>query len=95
MVFVGFGSETKLKRENIHEIAYGLEKSGLPFLWALRKPDEIEDDSDVVPAGFYDRTAAQGVVQVGWAPQREVLGHRGDRSSKQCSSATFSYFCRG
>ncbi|KAG6430181.1 hypothetical protein SASPL_108243 [Salvia splendens] len=74
VVFVGFGSETKLSKEHIHEIAHGLEQSKLPFLWALRKPEEIEE-SDVLPEGFEKRTEGQGVVQMGWAPQRELLGH--------------------
>ncbi|EYU23564.1 hypothetical protein ABFS82_04G148400 [Erythranthe guttata] len=69
-VFVGFGSETKLNREHIHEIAHGLELSGVPFLWAMRKPD-----NEALPAGFLQRTAEQGVVHLGWAPQREILGH--------------------
>ncbi|TKY63958.1 putative UDP-rhamnose:rhamnosyltransferase 1 [Spatholobus suberectus] len=38
VVFVGFGSELKLSRDQVFEIAYGLEESELPFLWALRKP---------------------------------------------------------
>ncbi|KAI3444506.1 hypothetical protein Pfo_001171 [Paulownia fortunei] len=75
VVIVGFGSETKLNKEQIHEIAYGVELSGLPFLWALRKPDGVDNDLDALPPGFCTRTAAQGVVHVGWAPQREILGH--------------------
>ncbi|KAK6162284.1 hypothetical protein DH2020_002125 [Rehmannia glutinosa] len=75
VVFVGFGSEAKLKKEQIHEIAYGLELSGVPFLWAIRKPDGIDNDLDGLPPGFRFRTAAQGAVHVGWAPQREILDH--------------------
>ncbi|KAH6755419.1 hypothetical protein C2S53_013460 [Perilla frutescens var. hirtella] len=69
VIFVGFGSETKLSEVEIHEIAYGVELSGLPFVWALRA------DLDALPSGFCRRTAVQGVVQVGWAPQREILAH--------------------
>nr|QPG43060.1 URT [Rehmannia glutinosa] len=77
VVFVGFGSEYKLKKEEIHEIAYGVELSGLPFLWALRKPDWANsEDIEVLPTGFVSRTAGRGVVQIGWAPQRDILGHR-------------------
>ncbi|KAI3444503.1 hypothetical protein Pfo_001168 [Paulownia fortunei] len=75
VVFVGFGSEYKLKKEQIHEIAYGVELSGLPFLWALRKPDWASDDIEALPPGFVSRTAGRGVVQIGWAPQREILAH--------------------
>lgn len=78
VVFVGFGSECKLSKEQIHEIASGLELSGLPFLWALRKPDWAaadEDAEDVLPEGFGRRTAGRGAVRTGWAPQREILAH--------------------
>ncbi|KAL2251482.1 UNVERIFIED_CONTAM: putative UDP-rhamnose:rhamnosyltransferase 1 [Sesamum indicum] len=75
VVFVGFGSECKLNKDQIHDIAHGVELSGLPFLWALRKPDWADDDEDAFPAGFRERTAARGVAHVGWAPQREVLSH--------------------
>ncbi|XP_007051734.2 PREDICTED: putative UDP-rhamnose:rhamnosyltransferase 1 [Theobroma cacao] len=75
VVFVGFGSECKLSKEQVHEIAHGLELSGLPFLWALRKPDWATDDHDALPPGFSDGTRGRGVVCIGWAPQLEILGH--------------------
>ncbi|GLT79679.1 hypothetical protein SLA2020_511590 [Shorea laevis] len=75
VVFVGFGSECKLSKETVHEIAYGLELSGLPFLWALRKPNWAVDDLDALPFGFSDRSHGRGVVQIGWAPQMEILSH--------------------
>ena len=74
-MFVGFGSECKLSKEQINEIAYGLELSGLPFLWALRKPDWVLSDLDALPSGFSERTHRRGVVCFGWAPQLEILEH--------------------
>ncbi|KAL5792346.1 hypothetical protein ACOSP7_000940 [Xanthoceras sorbifolium] len=76
VVFVGFGSECKLTKDQIYEMAYGLKLSGLPFLWALRKPDWAVDDVDALPLGFGERTHGRGVVSIGWAPQLEILGHR-------------------
>ncbi|KAJ8635074.1 hypothetical protein MRB53_009341 [Persea americana] len=76
MVFVGFGSECKLSRNAIYEIAHGLELSNLDFLWALRKPKWASDDgSDALPPGFESRTTGRGVVNMGWAPQMEILAH--------------------
>ncbi|KAL7203341.1 hypothetical protein ACSBR2_016600 [Camellia fascicularis] len=75
VLFVGFGSECKLNKEEIHEIAHGLEKSELPFLWALRKPTWAIEDLDSVPIEFTDRTLERGRVSFGWAPQREILEH--------------------
>ncbi|GER39785.1 UDP-Glycosyltransferase superfamily protein [Striga asiatica] len=72
VVFVSFGSEYKLKKEEVLEIAHGLELSGLPFLWALREPNPDE----ALPVGFSQRTVGRGFVHTeGWAPQREILRH--------------------
>ena len=75
VVFVGFGSECKLTKDQVHEIAYGLELSGLPFLWALRKPGWAIEDADALPSGFSGRTSGRGMVCMGWAPQMEILAH--------------------
>ncbi|KAG5538325.1 hypothetical protein RHGRI_019049 [Rhododendron griersonianum] len=78
VLFVGFGSECKLSREQVHEIAYGLEESELPFLWALRKPHWAKDDVDhVLPPGFAERRTFDHKQKVcfGWAPQMEILAH--------------------
>ncbi|KAI9110142.1 hypothetical protein K1719_019183 [Acacia pycnantha] len=75
VVFVGFGSECKLNKAQVHEIAHGLELSNLPFIWALRKPDWAKDETEVLPAGFGSRTRGRGVVSLGWAPQMQILSH--------------------
>ncbi|XP_043718993.1 putative UDP-rhamnose:rhamnosyltransferase 1 [Telopea speciosissima] len=75
IVFVGFGSECKLSREHVFEIAHGLEIFGLSFLWALRKPMWAYDDDDALPPEFRARTEGRGVVCMGWAPQMEILAH--------------------
>ncbi|GLT46571.1 hypothetical protein SLA2020_203150 [Shorea laevis] len=76
VVFVGFASECKLSKEQVHEIAHGLELSGLSFLWALRKPTcAVDDHDDALPLEFSKRISSRGVVQLGWAPQLEILGH--------------------
>ncbi|KAK9280615.1 hypothetical protein L1049_014310 [Liquidambar formosana] len=75
VVFVGFGSECKLTKDQVYEIAHGLELSELPFLWAIRKPSWAIEDIDALPSGFANRTAGKGVVSIGWAPQLEILAH--------------------
>ncbi|KAL4393039.1 hypothetical protein AHAS_Ahas02G0012100 [Arachis hypogaea] len=62
VVFVGFGSECKLSKEQVFEIAYGLELSELPFLWTLRKPSWAIHDHDSLPLGFCERTSKRGKV---------------------------------
>nr|XP_011468987.1 PREDICTED: putative UDP-rhamnose:rhamnosyltransferase 1 [Fragaria vesca subsp. vesca] len=75
VVFVGFGSECKLSKEQVYGIAHGLELSELPFLWALRKPSWASTDAEALPLGFIDRTSKKGLVCLGWVPQIEILGH--------------------
>ncbi|XP_042503271.1 putative UDP-rhamnose:rhamnosyltransferase 1 [Macadamia integrifolia] len=69
VVYIAFGSEAELSIEEMHEVALGLELSGLPFFWALRNP------AGLLPSGFESRTQAQSIICLGWAPQRKILGH--------------------
>ncbi|ESW28457.1 hypothetical protein PHAVU_003G288100 [Phaseolus vulgaris] len=76
VVYVAFGSEAKPTQEEVTEIALGLEKSELPFLWVLRV-QRGPSDPDVLrlPEGFEERTKARGVVCRSWAPQLKILEH--------------------
>lgn len=75
VVYVALGSEATLSLEMIHELALGLELSGLPFLWALRRPIDLSPDTEILPPGFEDRTKGSGLVCMGWVPQDRVLRH--------------------
>uniref|UniRef100_A0A0D9VGU5 Glycosyltransferase n=1 Tax=Leersia perrieri TaxID=77586 RepID=A0A0D9VGU5_9ORYZ len=81
VVYVALGSEAPLSAEQYRELALGLELSGAPFLWALRKPDYHDGDAaddvtlQLLPPGFEDRTRGRGMVRTGWVPQLEILGH--------------------
>ncbi|CAO2819425.1 unnamed protein product [Amaranthus hypochondriacus] len=75
VVYVGFGSEYKLTKDEVYEIAYGLELAELPFLWGLRKPTWAMNDSESLPSGFVTRTSGKGIVCLGWVPQLKILAH--------------------
>ncbi|KAJ4832411.1 hypothetical protein Tsubulata_031416, partial [Turnera subulata] len=75
VLFVGFGSECKLTKDQVYEIAYGLELSELPFLWVLREPTWATEEVEPLPPGFRSRTSEKGIVCIGWAPQLEILAH--------------------
>ncbi|MFS8009982.1 putative soyasaponin III rhamnosyltransferase [Helianthus anomalus] len=76
VVYVALGSEVMLSKSELAELALGLELSGLPFFWALRKPvGSTESNSIELPSGFLERTRDRGVVWMSWVPQLQVLSH--------------------
>ncbi|KAI7758058.1 hypothetical protein M8C21_017364 [Ambrosia artemisiifolia] len=84
VVFLCFGSMGVFSKEQLKEIAFGLERSGQRFLWVVRNPTiGCENESslkefgldDVVPEGFMTRTRDKGLVVKDWAPQPAILGH--------------------
>ncbi|KAL6567993.1 UDP-glucosyltransferase 29 [Orobanche gracilis] len=75
-VFVSFGSEYFLSKDEIQEIAYGLELSKLNFIWVVRFPfGENMKLEEALPLGFLDKVGDRGLVMVGWAPQTKILRH--------------------
>ncbi|KAM0865543.1 hypothetical protein ACQ4PT_043200 [Festuca glaucescens] len=74
VIYVAFGSLAVFDAAHFEELADGLERSGRPFLWAVRP--NITDG--VVGEGWLDafkrRVEGKGLV-VGWAPQKRVLSH--------------------
>ncbi|KAJ0703756.1 putative soyasaponin III rhamnosyltransferase [Helianthus annuus] len=76
VVYVALGSEFMVSKSELDELALGLELSGLPFFWALRKPVGSTDLNSVeLPNGFLERTRDRGVVWTSWVPQLQVLSH--------------------
>ncbi|KAI7745302.1 hypothetical protein M8C21_017223 [Ambrosia artemisiifolia] len=63
VVYVALGSEVMVSKREVAELALGLELSGLPFFWALRKPTgSTESNSVELPDGFLERNRDRGVV---------------------------------
>ncbi|CAN0902874.1 UDP-glycosyltransferase 88A1 [Linum grandiflorum] len=89
VVFLCFGSLGIFSRDQLREIAIGLEKSMEPFLWVVRDPPKPNGDNKnlavleaeeegletLLPEGFLERTKGRGLVVKSWAPQVAVLGH--------------------
>ncbi|KAK9266396.1 hypothetical protein L1049_025253 [Liquidambar formosana] len=76
VVFVSFGSEYFLSKQEIEEIAHGLELSQVSFIWVVRfhGGDKISVD-EALPEGFLKRIGEKGIVVEGWAPQAKILAH--------------------
>lgn len=78
VVYVCFGSQALLNNNQMEKLAFGLEKSGVQFVWVVKEPTEVyvDGDNNTVPQGFEDRVAGKGLVIKGWAPQVLILSHR-------------------
>lgn len=78
VVYVCFGSQAVLRNDQMEELALGLEKSGIHFVWSVKGPTgaHVEGDYGKVPVGFEDCVAGRGLVIRGWAPQLLILSHR-------------------
>ncbi|XVE97952.1 hypothetical protein REPUB_Repub03eG0063200 [Reevesia pubescens] len=76
--YVALGSEVRLSQEHMHQLAYGIEKSNLPFIWVVRNRPLVEEqigDQDIIPSGFEERVSDRGLVLRDWAPQLQILAH--------------------
>ncbi|KAH1040713.1 hypothetical protein J1N35_042456 [Gossypium stocksii] len=78
VVYVCFGSQKLLRKEQMEALANGLEKSGTRFIWVVKSgtTQQQVEGFGVLPYGFEQRTAGQGLVIKGWAPQVLVLNHK-------------------
>lgn len=78
VVYVCFGSQKALKRDQMEALASGLEKSGIRFLWVVKTGmiGKGDDGYGSMPDGFEERVAGRGLVLKGWAPQVSILSHK-------------------
>ncbi|KAH0847681.1 hypothetical protein HID58_019372 [Brassica napus] len=81
VVFLCFGSLGLFSQEQLKDIAIGLERSEQRFLWVVRNPPELQNQTEpdleaILPDGFLNRTGNRGMVVKSWAPQVPVLNHK-------------------
>lgn len=86
VLFLSFGSMGVFSTRQLKEMAIGLERSKVRFLWVVRVPpphDEARRElaelepgvNSFLPEGFVERTRGRGMIVESWAPQVEVLSH--------------------
>ncbi|KAK1402385.1 Glycosyltransferase [Heracleum sosnowskyi] len=73
-VFVSFGSECFLSKEEMEEIACGLEISCVNFLWVVRSPFGEKCLGESLKE-LRERIGEKGKILDTWAPQGRILGH--------------------
>nr|CAN71016.1 hypothetical protein VITISV_015139 [Vitis vinifera] len=69
VLYVAIGSEFTLSQDEMNELASGIEKSGLPFIWVVKTKD------DPIITGFESRVSGRGLVWANSAPQKQILAH--------------------
>lgn len=74
VVYIALGTEVTLSQEWMHELAHGIEISGLSFIWVLGNR-QLTEAPDIIPPGFETRVGDRGLIGRGWAPQLRVLAH--------------------
>ncbi|CAK7324833.1 unnamed protein product [Dovyalis caffra] len=89
VLYLCFGSMGVFSSIQLKEMAIGLEKSGVRFLWAVRAP-KLDGPTQagktntrstepclesIFPEGFLDGTKDRGFIVKSWAPQLAILNH--------------------
>nr|GMC85455.1 scopoletin glucosyltransferase-like [Ipomoea batatas] len=72
VVYICFGSVANFAPSQLHELALGIEDSGMDFVWVIRNKREEEK---WMPERFEERTKGKGLIIRGWAPQVLILDH--------------------
>ncbi|KAJ6672767.1 GLYCOSYLTRANSFERASE [Salix viminalis] len=88
VLYLCFGSMGVFSSRQLKEMAIGLERSGVRFLWAVRAPKEDGETQarkagraaepcleSIFPEGFLGRTRDRGFIVKSWAPQLAILNH--------------------
>jgi len=76
VLYVSFGSLTRLPHAQLVEIKHGLENSGHNFIWVIKKDDKDEDGEGFLQE-FEERMkeSNKGYIIWDWAPQLLILDH--------------------
>ncbi|GAV78215.1 UDPGT domain-containing protein [Cephalotus follicularis] len=78
VIYCSFGSETFLNKDQIQELALGLELTGSPFILVLNFPAHVDGPAELdkaLPEGFLERVKDRGIGHIGWVQQQLILAH--------------------
>ncbi|KAG6793490.1 hypothetical protein POTOM_002699 [Populus tomentosa] len=72
VLYVAFGSQVDISPQQLKEIAIGLKKSNVNFLWVMKAKDpEFGDESELE-----ESIGDGGIIVREWVDQREILTHQ-------------------
>ncbi|CAL5422338.1 unnamed protein product [Camellia sinensis] len=74
VLYISFGSYAHTSKHDILEIAHGLLRSGVSFVWVIRPDIVSSEDLDFLPVGFEENVKGRGVI-VPWCCQIDVISH--------------------
>ncbi|XP_043701184.1 UDP-glycosyltransferase 86A1 [Telopea speciosissima] len=74
VLYVSFGSYAHVSKEEIVEIAKGIQLSNANIVWVVRPDIVSSDEVDPLPDGFREEMGERGLI-VQWCRQMEVLKH--------------------
>ncbi|XP_052884454.1 UDP-glycosyltransferase 91D1-like [Gossypium arboreum] len=70
---IALGSEVNLSEDSMHQLAFGIEKSNLPYIWVVRKLPAGEGQmDDIIPPEFEERVSNSGLVLRDWEPHSVI-----------------------
>jgi hypothetical protein len=69
VLYMSLGTLAAITELQLKEVAYGLDRAGVDFLWVVR-PSNVD-----LGTGFEERVEGRGKVVREWVDQREILGH--------------------
>ncbi|XP_074587852.1 UDP-glycosyltransferase 73C1-like [Curcuma longa] len=76
VIYVSFGSLTRVAPTQMMEIGLGLEASGHPFIWVIRSKEDCSPEvEEWLTGGFEARVSSRALLIRGWAPQAVILTH--------------------
>lgn len=76
VIYVCFGSISRLGHKQLMELGSGLESSGCSFIWVIKKADcSVELEEWFENERFEEKIKGRGLIIRGWAPQVLILSH--------------------
>ncbi|KAD4585656.1 hypothetical protein E3N88_23257 [Mikania micrantha] len=70
VLYVSFGSQAEASAEQLREVAIGLERSNISFMWVV-KPKQLQ----IIDPRFDEKIKGRGKVVAEWVDQMEILKH--------------------